>query len=135
MKALKVTGFSFYILSVGLAVGIISNLITRHKPETTIWGVVISLISILVMVWLMSAKKKVGRKLNSDPIIADSNCTKVCVYMSIVLLVASIIYEITGFAYADVIGTAGLIYFSISEGKEALEKAKGKECSCEKGCH
>jgi len=50
--------------------------------------------------------------------------------MSIVLLVSSLIYEFTGFAYADVIGTAGLIYFSMTEGKEAFEKAKGKDCDC-----
>jgi hypothetical protein len=42
----------------------------------------------------------------------------------------SLVYELTGFAYADVIGAAGLIYFSISEGKEAFEKAKGKEDIC-----
>lgn len=131
IKALKVTGTAFYLLSAGLLAGIIVNLINGHKPETTFWGVVISLISIAVMVWLMNAKKKVGKKLNSEPIISDSNCTKVCVYMSIVLLVSSLIYEITGFAYADAIGAAGLIYFSVSEGKEAFEKAKGKECSCD----
>jgi divalent metal cation (Fe/Co/Zn/Cd) transporter len=130
IKALKITGTAFYLLSVGLLAGIVVNVISRHKPETTIWGVVISLISIAVMVWLMNAKKKVGKQLNSEPIIADSNCTKVCVYMSVVLLISSLIYELTGFPYADVIGAAGLIYFSISEGKEAFEKAKGKECSC-----
>lgn len=67
---------------------------------------------------------------NSEPIIADANCTKVCVYMSLVLLASSLIYEFTGFAYADIIGAAGLIYFSVSEGKEAFEKAKGKACFC-----
>jgi divalent metal cation (Fe/Co/Zn/Cd) transporter len=71
-------------------------------------------------------KKSTGKKLHSDPIISDANCTKVCVYMSVVLLASSLIYELTGFAYADVIGAAGLIYFSVSEGKEAFEKAKGK---------
>jgi divalent metal cation (Fe/Co/Zn/Cd) transporter len=135
VKALKITGYSFYILSVGLAAGIIANLVTQHKPETTFWGVIISLVSILIMVWLVIAKRNVGTKLNSEPIIADSNCTKVCVYMSVILLISSIIYEITGFAYADMIGAAGLIYFSISEGKEAFEKAKGKACSCENSCH
>ncbi|MEI8273138.1 MAG: cation transporter [Paludibacter sp.] len=132
INALKVTGTSFYLLSVGLLAGIIINLVQHHKPETTVWGVVISLISILVMIWLMNAKKKIGKELNSAAIIADSNCTKVCVYMSVVLLVASLIYEFTGFMYADLIGTAGLIYFSVSEGKEAFEKAEGKECdSCQ----
>jgi divalent metal cation (Fe/Co/Zn/Cd) transporter len=128
--ALKITGTAFYLLSAGLLAGIIINLISRHKPETTLWGVVISLVSIAVMVWLMNAKKMIGKKLNSEPIIADANCTKVCVYMSLVLLVSSLVYELTGFAYADAIGAAGLIYFSVSEGKEAFEKAGGKECGC-----
>lgn len=134
IKALKITGTAFYLLSTGLLAGIVLNLINRHKPETTFWGVIISLVSIAVMVWLMMAKKKVGKKLNSEPIIADANCTKICVYMSLVLLVSSLIYELTGFAYADAIGAAGLIYFSISEGKEAFEKAEGKKCSCEHDC-
>jgi hypothetical protein len=128
IKALKITGTAFYLLSAGLLIGIIVNIINNHKPETTFWGIIISIISILVMVWLMRAKNNVGKKLHSEPIISDSNCTKVCVYMSIVLLASSLIYELTGFAYADAIGAAGLIYFSVSEGKEAFEKARGKDC-------
>jgi divalent metal cation (Fe/Co/Zn/Cd) transporter len=130
IKALKITGTAFYLLSAGLLVGIIFNVITKHKPETTLWGIIISVISIVVMLWLMSAKRRVGEKLSSEPIISDSNCTKICVYMSVVLLVSSVIYELTGFAYADAIGAAGLIYFSVSEGREAFEKAKGKDCCC-----
>ena len=126
-KALKITGTAFYLLSAGLIYGIVLNVVNHHKPETTIWGVIISLVSIVVMVWLMSAKKSIGKKLISEPIVADANCTKVCVYMSLVLLVSSLVYELTGFTYADVIGAAGLIYFSITEGREAFEKAKGKD--------
>jgi divalent metal cation (Fe/Co/Zn/Cd) transporter len=129
-KALKITGSAFYLLSAGLFAGIILNLINHHKPETTLWGIIISLVSIVVMTWLMNAKKNTGNELNSEPIIADANCTKICVYMSIVLLLSSLIYELTGFVYADIIGAAGLIYFSSSEGKEAFEKAKGKEDKC-----
>ena len=130
IAALKITGSAFYLLSAGLFIGIVLNIINHHKPETTFWGIIISLVSILVMVWLMNAKKRVGRSLNSEPIIADANCTKVCFYMSLVLLISSLIYELTGFLYADVIGAAGLIYFSITEGKEAFEKAKGSDCTC-----
>jgi divalent metal cation (Fe/Co/Zn/Cd) transporter len=130
ISALKTTGFAFYFLSAGLLAGIVLNIISNHKPVTTLWGVIISVISIIVMIWLMKAKKNVGKKLDSGPIIADANCTKVCVYMSIVLLLSSLIYELTGFAYIDLIGAAGLIYFSVMEGKEAFEKAKGKEDDC-----
>src|SRR5664279_104330 len=129
ITALKLTGTAFYLLSVGLLTGVIVNLNNRQKPTTTLAGVIVSLISIVVMLWLMNAKKKIGKQLNSEAILSDANCTRVCVYMSVVLLASSLIYEFTGFAYADVIGTAGLIYFSVTEGKEAFEKAKGKECS------
>lgn len=121
--ALRITGTGFYILSAGLFAGIILDIISHHKPETTLGGVIISLISLAIMVWLMTAKKKIGKKLDSDAIVADANCTKICVYMSLVLLISSLVYEITGFAYADEIGAAGLIYFSISEGREAFEKS------------
>lgn len=129
--ALKIAGISFYLLSVGLIIGVALNIINQNKPETTLWGIIISFISILVMIWLIYTKKRIGVKLDSQPIIADGNCTKICVYMSIVLLVSSLIYELTGFAYADIIGAAGLVYFSFSEGREAFEKAKSKKCNCD----
>ncbi|MCX6236990.1 MAG: cation transporter [Bacteroidia bacterium] len=131
IKALKITGTAFYMLSAGLLTGTVFNIINNRHPETTFWGIVISIISIVVMIWLMTAKKRVGRLLHSEPIISDGNCTKICVYMSVVLLVSSLIYELTGFIYADAIGAAGLIWFSVSEGKEAFEKAKGKTCGCD----
>ena len=130
ITALKITGTAFYILSAGLITGIVLNIIGHKKPETTLWGVIISLISIAVMTWLMLAKKRVGKQAQSEPIIADANCTRICIYMSVVLLLSSLTYELTGFAYADIIGAAGLTYFSITEGKEAFEKAKGRKCNC-----
>ena len=134
VNALRVTGTSFYLLTLALVAGIAVNIFLGKKPGTTLWGVVISLISIAVMWWLVAAKKKTGKALGSDPIIADANCTKVCIYMSVVLLLSSMLYEFTGFAYADAMGAAGLAWFSFSEGREAFEKARGKECGCS-DCH
>jgi len=123
------------MLSIGLMAGIVVNILMQHKPETTLWGILISLVSIAVMTWLMLAKKKTGKELNSEPVLADANCTKICIYMSLVLLISSMIYELTGFAYADIIGAAGLVYFSWSEGREAFEKARGRiNCSCGDNC-
>jgi divalent metal cation (Fe/Co/Zn/Cd) transporter len=125
--ALRVTGTSFYLLAAGLAATAIYNLLTAHKPTTTIPGLIISSISIAVMWALVMAKRKIGRVLDSAPILADSNCTMVCIYMSIVLLVSSVIYQFTGFGFVDSLGALGLIYFSINEGKESFEKAAGLE--------
>jgi divalent metal cation (Fe/Co/Zn/Cd) transporter len=128
--ALRITGTSFYILAAGLGVTAIYNLFISHKPTTTLPGLVISLVSIASMWLLVMGKRKVGRTLGSAPILADANCTLVCIYMSVVLLVSSLIYQFTGFGFVDSLGALGLIYFSIKEGKEAFEKAAGLDDDC-----
>ena len=128
--ALRITGTSFYLLSVGLGISAVYNIVTGHQPETTLPGLVISLISIAIMWLLVTGKRRVGRALDSSPILADANCTMVCIYMSIVLLASSVIYQLTGFGFVDSLGAIGLIYFSVNEGREAFEKAAGMECTC-----
>ena len=128
--ALRITGTSFYLLSAGLGITAIYNIFTGHKPQTTLPGLVIALISIAIMWLLVTAKRRVGRALDSSPILADANCTMVCIYMSIVLLVSSLVYQLTGFGFVDSLGALGLIYFSVTEGREAFEKAAGLEDAC-----
>jgi divalent metal cation (Fe/Co/Zn/Cd) transporter len=122
--ALKVTGFAFFALVVGLIATSLNNLFTGQKPETTLIGVIISLVSIAVMIELKRRKTKIGVALKSDAILADAECTQVCIYMSIVLLVASGIYELTKISYIDIIGSLALAYLSFKEGRECFEKAK-----------
>jgi divalent metal cation (Fe/Co/Zn/Cd) transporter len=128
--ALRITGTAFYLLAAGLVLGSAINLFSARAPKSTIWGVVISLISILVMIGLVATKRSVGRRLNSAPILADANCTLVCIYMSIVLLASSLLFELTGIGFLDALGAVSLAWFSFREGRESLEKAKGKECEC-----
>jgi divalent metal cation (Fe/Co/Zn/Cd) transporter len=129
--ALRITGTAFYMLTLGLVTTAGYNLYTGHKPETTFWGVVISGISIVVMTVLMVMKLRVGKKLKSNAIIADAHCTRVCIYMSVVLLVASVIFELTGLGWIDIIGTLGLAWFSFTEGRESFDKAKTESlCNC-----
>lgn len=123
--ALRITGFGFYLLSIGLAVTAIYNLVIGHKPETTLPGMIISVISIAIMTALVIAKRRVGSTLHSEPILEDANCSLVCIYMSLVLLAASLIFRLTGFGMVDSIGALGLIYFSFHEGHESFLKAKG----------
>ena len=129
--ALRVTGYGFYALVAGLVASAAVSVWTRHRPETTVPGVVIALVSIAVMAALVAAKERVGRQLNSAAIRADANCTRVCIYMSGVLLVASGLYALTGWPYLDALGSLGLAWFSWREGRESLEKAaSGAVCGC-----
>ena len=131
--ALMITGISFLLLFAGLLTGSIINLINKNKPETTIAGIIISVISILTMLSLYKSKIYIGKKLNSDAIISDAKCTVTCFYLSIILLCSSLFYEIFKIGYIDILGSLGIAYFSLKEGIEAINKSRTKKisCSCE----
>jgi len=129
--ALKITGWCFYFLALVLLINGIYNLIRGVKPESTLPGVIITGISVVVMIWLFSSKKKIGKKLDSAAVIADANCSLICVYMSMVVLLSSLLFEIFHIGWIDLLGTAGIIYFSVKEGAEAFVKAKSNGYGCE----
>ncbi len=131
--ALRITGTSFYLLGAGLLATAVYNLITGHKPETALPGLIISLISIGLMWALVAGKRRVGTALHSEPILADANCSLICIYMSLTLLAASLVYQLTGIGFVDSLGALGLIFFSVREGREAFEKAAGRAEDSEGG--
>lgn len=132
-RALRITGVAFYILSAGLFLTAGIDLYQQHKPETTIWGIVIALISISFMWFLIHQKTKVGTALNSPAILADAACSRACVYLSVVLMISSFGYELTGIGSLDAIGAILISWLTFKEGRESFEKAKGMGCSCSCG--
>ncbi len=128
--ALRITGTGFYILTAGLIAGSILNIIYDIKPQTTLVGIIVSIISIITMYILLKAKLNVGKKLNSAAIIADANCTKTCFYLSFILLASSGFYELFKIGYFDILGSLGIAYYAFKEGKEAFEKVRTGEITC-----
>ncbi len=135
-RALRITGTAFYVLTAGLAITSLADLYRGHRPENTLWGIVISIISILSMWALIRAKTRVGNKLNSQAILADAACTRACLQLSIVLLLASAGYMLTGIGGLDSIGALVIGALCFREGKEAFEKAKAGSfaCTCGGSC-
>ena len=132
--ALKITGTAFYLLTAGLIIGAVNNIYLGTKPDTTIIGLAISVLSILTMYFLYKAKLGVGHKLNSAPIISDANCTKTCFYLSFILLGSSLFYELLKIPYIDAIGSLGIAWYAFKEGKEAFEKANTGSLTCNDNC-
>lgn len=129
-RALRITGAGFYVLTAGLAVTSVVDLYRGHKPENTFWGIVISLVSICTMWLLIRAKVSVGRKLNSEAILADAACTRACLQLSVVLLIASAGYRLTGLGGIDSVGALIIGGLCFREGKEAFEKARSGTFAC-----
>lgn len=133
-QALRITGTAFYLLTVGLVIGAAVSVYTAATPESTMVGVIISVLSIATMYFLYKMKMEVGSKLDSAPIVSDAKCTKTCFYLSFILLGSSLIYELFRIPYVDAIGSLGIAWYAFSEGKEAFEKARSGNLTCSDGC-
>lgn len=135
-QALRITGWGFYLLAAGMALGALLNAFQGRHPTTTIPGILVSAVSIATMWWLMSAKMKVGKALHSDAIIADAKCTATCLWLSILLLASSVLYELFHVGLVDAVGSLGIAWFAWREGKESLEKARTGtlDCCCSGNC-
>ena len=135
-RALRITGTAFYVLTAGLAITAVVDLYRGHRPENTFWGIVISLVSIASMWLLIRAKVSVGKKLNSQAILADAACTRACLQLSVVLLIASAGYRLTGIGGLDSVGALIIGGLCFREGKEAFEKARAGSfaCTCGGSC-
>jgi len=129
--ALRITGAAFYFLTAGLLATAGINLYEGRKPESTFWGIVISIVSISLMWYLIQQKTKVGHALDSPAILADAACSRACLYLSLVLMLSSIGYALTGLAFLDAIGAILISWLTFREGREAFGKARGLSCICQ----
>jgi hypothetical protein len=129
-RALRITGWAFHALTAGLVLMAGLNLVQQHKPETTVWGVLVSLVSMSFMWLLIHHKTRIGTALGSAAILADAACSRACLYLSMVLLVSSAGFELTGIGSLDAIGALLIAWFTWQEGREALGKARGLSCAC-----
>lgn len=133
-RALRITGGAFYLLTIGLVLSAVISLQQQHKPETTLWGIAVSLLSISFMWYLIRQKTKVGTALNSPAILADAACSRACLYLSLVLMISSVGYELTSIGSLDAIGALLIAWLAFREGRESFGKAQGLSCSCSCSC-
>lgn len=133
-RALRITGGAFYLLAAGLVVTAALSIYAGHRPETTVWGIVVSVVSISFMWLLLHHKTRVGKALNSPAILADAACSRACLLLSVALLASSAGYELTGIGLLDAAGSLAIAWLSFREGREAFGKADGMACSCAGAC-
>ncbi|HEV2416866.1 MAG TPA: cation transporter, partial [Terriglobia bacterium] len=123
--ALRLVGFCFIALDLYVAVDAILGLLRQEAPSRSIPGIVLAVVSLIVMPVLARAKRKVGVKLGSAAMLADSAQTQFCVYLSAIMLAGLILNATFGLWWAD--SAAALIMVPLIA-KEGIEGLRGKHC-------
>ena len=120
-KAVKYVAYSFFILAFYVAYEAIKKLYLNEMPEGSLMGIIIASLSIIIMPFLASQKRKVGEKIGSKALVADSKETVACVILSVTLLIGLLFNYFFGWWWADPIASLIIVWFLIKEGRELLE--------------
>jgi divalent metal cation (Fe/Co/Zn/Cd) transporter len=127
-RAVKLVGWSFFVLAAYVLFEAARKLITREVPEPSLFGIVIAATSLVVMPVLFFAKQRTGRKLGSRSLLADSKQTLACTFMSFALLLGLSANRLFGFWQADPVVGLFIGAWLVREGVETLKE--GRLCSC-----
>lgn len=123
--ALKLIALSFFALAAYVTVQAVADLIGRAEPEGSPVGIALAIASLIVMPLLAIAKRRTGRAMASSTVIADSNQTKLCAYLSAILLVGLVLNETVGWWWADPVAALGIALLATNEGRDAW---RGETC-------
>jgi divalent metal cation (Fe/Co/Zn/Cd) transporter len=127
-RAVKLVGWSFFVLAAYILFEAVRKLITREVPEPSLFGIIIAATSLVVMPMLFIAKQRTGRKLGSRSLLADSKQTLACTFMSFALLLGLLANRLFGFWQADPVVGLFIGAWLVREGVETLKE--GRLCSC-----
>ncbi|CAG8550473.1 15342_t:CDS:1, partial [Acaulospora morrowiae] len=115
-KATIGIGCLFLILATGTFLHAIISLSQKSHPENTIAGLIISIVSIVFMLFVYAAKKYLAVKLDSSTMASEAQCSLACIKITGVLFCSSLIYLIWQRAWW--IDSAAALLFSIFFAKE-----------------
>ena len=127
--ALKLVGVSFLILAAYVAFDALKSLLSYEPPDTSLVGIGLSIVSLILMPVLARAKRRSAADLNSRAMKADSRQTDLCAYLSAILLGGLVFNALWGWWWADPV--AALIMVPIIA-REGLEGLRGEVCE---DCH
>ena len=119
-RAERLVGVAFMLLAAYVAFEAVRSLINRDAPEASPVGIALTALSIVVMLWLARAKRRVGEALGSRAMIADAQQTYACWYLSVVTLAGLALNAVFGFWWADPVAALGIAVLLVREGIEAL---------------
>jgi divalent metal cation (Fe/Co/Zn/Cd) transporter len=126
--ALKLVGISFLILAAYVAFEAIKSLLVHEPPQTSLVGIGLSVVSLIVMPLLARAKRLSAANLESRAMKADSRQTDLCAYLSAILLGGLALNALFSWWWADPVAALIMVPIIAREGFEGLRGEACEDC-------
>lgn len=130
-RAAGIVGWTLMLLAIYVVASAGWSLLHHLAPTTSAWGIAVAVGAVVVMPILVVVKRRVAARIGSAALKADAAEGIVCTYMAVVLLVGLLLRALTGWWWVDPLAALGIVYFIVSEGREAIEASRGGEAHCD----
>ena len=114
-RATRAIAVSFFALAAYVGYDAVGRLLNEERPDATVIGIVLTALSLLVMPFLARAKKRVAPALGSRAQEAEADQTRLCAYMSGVVLVGLLANGALGWWWADPVAAIGIASLALVE--------------------
>lgn len=120
-------GILFGLLSVITGATAVFRFVSGQGPQSTLAGVIISLLSLSFMFYLWKAKESIARKLDSATMMSDARCSLACIKLSVILLLGSGLFMIApALWWVDSVAAIGLAILIGIEGRQMISASRAK---------
>lgn len=126
-KAAKLVAYTFFILAAYVVYESVKKLYYQEIPDTSLPGMFIAAISLVLMSFLFYMKFKTGKAIGSKSLIADSKETLACLFLSVALLIGLGANYLFGLWQADPIVGIIIVLFLVREGYNILTEKEEEE--------
>lgn len=126
-RAKKAVAVTFFLLAPYIAYDAISTLVAGQHPKTSWLGIALSIASLIVMPVLGTAKRRLGRALESEATSGEGAQNLLCAYLAAAVLVGLLGNTVFGAWWLDPAVGLVIAALAVREGREAWE---GEDCDC-----
>jgi cation diffusion facilitator family transporter len=119
-RAARYVGLTLLGLAVYVTIQSLCQLFNQARPEPTLWGIALALLSLLAMPVLAKLKLRTAARIGSRALHADAYESMACAYLSFTLLLGLGANYLFGWWFADPLASLVMVYFIVREAREAL---------------
>lgn len=126
--SLRIIGGCFLALAVYVAYEAGRCLVLRQRPEQSLPGIALAVVSLVSMPLLARAKRRVAVGMSSGALAADARQTALCGYLSAILLGGLLLNGFLGWWWADPLAALCMLPIIVKEGLEGVQGRSSCDC-------
>ena len=124
-RAQQLIAASFVVIAAYVGFEAVRDLVTATEPEASWVGIGLSIVTLVTMPLLATAKTRVARKLHSSAGASEARQTVLCTYMAATLLAGLTANALLGWWWADPVAALGIAAIAL---REARNSWHGRQC-------